>query len=183
MRVLCINYRLSYTPNLFFLAILNKVKIKKPLLLFVSILLSQLAGVIGSLATTSAISTWYVTLTKPVFNPPNWIFGPVWITLYTLMGIALYLIWSKDRKIPQVKTAINLFLVHLVVNSAWSIVFFGLKNLGLALVVILVLWLMIVVLIKLFSKLSLWASRLLWPYLLWVSFATLLNFSLWQLNM
>lgn len=158
------------------------MKIKKPLLLVASILLSQLAGIIGSLATASAISTWYVTLVKPDFNPPNWIFGPVWITLYTLMGIALYLVWSKGNQIPQVKTATSIFLLHLVVNSAWSIAFFGLKNLGLALAIIIVLWLMIVLLIRLFSKLNIWASRLLWPYLLWVSFATLLNFSLWQLN-
>ncbi len=157
------------------------MKIKKLNLLIISILLSQAAGGIGSIATASAIPNWYTTLNKPFFNPPNWLFGPVWLTLYTMMGIALYLIW---RKKPTQKTnfAKNLFLSHLVVNTLWSLVFFGLKNLGLALVVITALWLMIAWLIKLFCPIDKRASWLLLPYLLWVTFASLLNYAIWRLN-
>lgn len=158
------------------------MKIKRPLLLVFTILISQSAGLIGSVATSPSIPTWYASLAKPSFNPPNWLFGPVWIILYTLMGIALYLVWVKGYKKKNIKYAVNLFLIHLVVNSLWSIVFFGLHNLGLALVIIIGLWLMIAYLIKLFYKIDKWAAYLLFPYLLWVSFATLLNFSIWQLN-
>lgn len=158
------------------------MKIKKPLLLVLSILLSQLAGAIGSFFTTSAISGWYVTLAKPSFNPPNWLFGPVWITLYTLMGIALYLVWRKGMNVQKVSFAVKLFLIHLVFNSLWSIVFFGMKNLSLAFGVIVILWSMIAYLIKLFSEIDKRASYLLIPYLLWVSFASALNFAIWQLN-
>lgn len=157
------------------------MKIKKLNLLIISILLSQAAGGIGSLATASAIPNWYTTLNKPFFNPPNWLFGPVWLILYTMMGIALYLIW---RKKPTKKTnfARNLFFVHLLINALWSLVFFGLKNLGLALVVITTLWLMIAWLIKLFCPIDKRASWLIFPYLLWVTFASLLNYAIWRLN-
>lgn len=157
------------------------MKIKKPALLVSSILLSQAAGIIGSLATTPAIPTWYATLNKPFFNPPNWLFGPVWLTLYTMMGIALYLIWRK-KPTQKTKFARNLFLVHLGVNTLWSLVFFGLKNLSLASVVIVLLWLMIATLIKLFCPIDKRATWLLFPYLLWVTFASLLNYSIWKLN-
>ena len=158
------------------------MKIKKPALLIFSILLSQLAGIIGSLATTPAIPGWYAHLNKPFFNPPNWIFGPVWISLYTLMGISLYLIWIKNGKKKKYSNIIAFFLTHLVFNSLWSIIFFGMKNLGLAFLVILILWTMIFTLIKKFKKINKIAAYLLFPYLAWVSFATLLNFAIWQLN-
>ena len=158
------------------------MKIKEPALLIFSILISQLAGIIGSLATTPAIPEWYVHLNKPFFNPPNWIFGPVWITLYTLMGISLYLIWIKNGKKKKHNTIIAFFLTHLVFNSLWSIIFFGLKNLGLAFLLILILWAMIFTLINKFKEINKTAAYLLFPYLAWVSFATLLNFAIWQLN-
>jgi len=158
------------------------MKIKNPLLLIVSIAISNLSGFIGAFATTSSVSTWYVELVKPFFNPPSWIFGPVWTILYTLMGIALYLIWSKGYNKKNIKSAVNLFLVHLVFNTLWSIIFFGQKNLGLAFVVITILWLMIACLIKLFYKLEKKAAYLLLPYIAWVSFASLLNLSIWWLN-
>jgi benzodiazapine receptor len=158
------------------------MKIKKPALLFFSILISQLAGFIGSFATASSVSTWYVTLNKPVFNPPSFVFAPVWLTLYTLMGISLYLIWRKGYKKKKVKKLVQFFLLHLVFNTLWSIVFFGLQNLLGALVVIIILWMMIAYLIKSFYQINKTASYLLIPYLLWVSFASLLNFSLWWLN-
>lgn len=159
------------------------MQIKKQKLLILSIFLSQLAGFIGAFATSPAIPSWYAQLTKPIFNPPSWIFGPVWTTLYTLMGIALYLIWSKGYRNKKIKEAVQLFLIHLVFNSLWSIVFFGLKNLGMAFVIIIVLWTMIACLIQKFWKIDKRASYLLFPYLAWVSFASLLNFAIWLLNM
>lgn len=158
------------------------MKIKKPALLVFSILISQLAGIIGSLTTMPAITGWYANLNKPFFNPPNWIFGPVWITLYTLMGISLYLVWIKNGKKKKHSNIIAFFLTHLVFNSLWSIVFFGLKNTSLALIIILILWTMIFTLIKKFKEINKSSAYLLFPYLAWVTFATLLNFAIWQLN-
>lgn len=161
------------------------MKLKKPLLLIGSIVISQLAGIIGSVATVSSVSTWYLTLNKPFFNPPSWVFGPVWTILYTLMGIAFYLVLlkrDKKKKPKNLKYSINLYLVHLVFNTLWSLIFFGAKNPGLAFVVIVVLWGMIACLIKNFYKINKWSAYLLVPYLLWVSFASLLNFSIFILN-
>jgi len=150
--------------------------------LIIFILISQLAGVIGSIFTASAIPTWYAVLNKPSFNPPGWIFGPVWIILYTLMGIASYLIWKKRAKGKLPQMALILFFVHLAFNALWSIIFFGLHNLMWAFFEIIILWLMIVVLNVLFYKIDKRATYLLIPYLLWVSFAAFLNFSIWMLN-
>jgi translocator protein len=158
------------------------MKIKKPSLLIFSILISNLAGFIGAFATTPAIPNWYAGLVKPSFNPPNQIFGPVWTVLYTMMGISLYLVLSKGFKKKKIKKAANFFFVHLIFNSLWSIIFFGMQNLSLALMVIIILWLMIVYLINIFWKIDRKASYLLVPYVLWVSFATLLNYSIWILN-
>ncbi len=146
------------------------------------ILLCQLAGVLGSFFTLDSILTWYATLNKPSFNPPNWIFGPVWTTLYTMMGISLYLIGQKGLKNKKVKFAFWLFLVHLAVNTLWSIIFFGLQNLSLALVVIIILWILIIWTIYLFYKLNTIAAYLLIPYAFWVSFATILNYFILKLN-
>ena len=158
------------------------MKIRKSFLLIGSILISNLAGFIGAFATTSSVTTWYPDLIKPSFNPPSWIFGPVWTTLYILMGFSLYWVLLKGYKKKNIKNAVNLFLIHLVFNSLWSIVFFGLQNLAVAFVVIVVLWTMIVCLIKKFWKINRIASYLLFPYLAWVSFASLLNLSIWLLN-
>jgi len=141
-----------------------------------------MAGVVGSVATVSAIPTWYMGLTKPSFNPPNYLFGPVWIILYTLMGIAWYLIWVKGTKKREVLFAVKFFGVHLVINALWSLIFFGLKDVGMALIVIVVLWGMIGYLIRLFYKIEKNAAYLLLPYWAWVSFATLLNLSIFWLN-
>ncbi len=156
--------------------------------LIASIAVSQFAGLIGSIFTFSSIQDWYIFLNKPFFSPPNWIFGPVWTTLYTLMGIALYLNWIKlsDKKFAKqsnyIKNSVVLFLVHLVVNSVWSIIFFSFQDLLGALVVVVILWSMILWMIVRFRKTDRWSSYLLYPYLAWVSFATLLNISLWLLN-
>lgn len=150
--------------------------------LLTSIGLSLGAGLIGSVFTISAIPNWYSTLNKPFFNPPNYLFGPVWTTLYITMGIALYLVWVKGLQKKAVGFAFNFFMIHLVVNALWSIVFFGLHEILVSLLIILVLLVMILVLIKLFLKIDKNASYLLLPYLAWVSFATILNFSIWILN-
>lgn len=147
-----------------------------------SIVVCEGAGLIGSLATFPSIPTWYASLEKPAFNPPNWLFGPVWATLYALMGIAAFLVWRQGIRKREVKIALGIFLVQLVLNSLWSIVFFGLNSLLGGLVVILPLWVAILLSIVTFYRISKTAGVLLIPYILWVSFATVLNFSLWQLN-
>ncbi|NIM89956.1 MAG: tryptophan-rich sensory protein [Candidatus Aminicenantes bacterium] len=147
-----------------------------------SIIICQLAGFIGSLFTTPAIRTWYKTLTKPAFTPPNFIFSPVWITLFLLMGISLFLVWQKKHKDREVKIALLFFTAQLILNTFWSILFFGLKSPLWAFIEIVILWLAILVTIIKFFKVSKPAGYLLLPYILWVSFAAFLNFSLWRLN-
>lgn len=146
------------------------------------ILFSQAAGIIGSVFTSKAIPTWYAGLTKPGFNPPSWLFGPVWILLYALMGIASFLVFEKRAQFPLAKPALAVFFIHLGLNALWSILFFGLKNPGLAFFEIIVLWAAILVLIFLFYRIDRPAAYLLIPYLAWVSFALVLNFSIWRLN-
>jgi tryptophan-rich sensory protein len=141
-----------------------------------------LAGFVGSFFTSPVISTWYATLAKPSFNPPGWIFGPVWITLYLLMGVSVYLIWQELDKNKKAKTALWLFWVHLLFNSVWSILFFGLQSPAWAFVDIIILLVMILTLVVLFFRINRWAAWLLVPYLLWVSFATVLNYFIWMLN-
>lgn len=148
--------------------------------LFLSLLLPQLSGIIGSFFTIQAIPDWYMKLNKPWFSLPNWVFGPVWLVLYTFMGIALYLNWIK--KSQQSKVNVRLFFIHLFFNFIWTPVFFGMKNLELALVIIIILWCLIIKLIIDFNKMNKISSILLIPYLLWVTFATVLNFSLMLLN-
>lgn len=140
------------------------------------VLLCESAGVIGSFFTFQSVSTWYPTLTKPFFNPPAFIFGPVWTTLYVLMGVSLYLVWGKK------KTKLKWFWKQLFLNALWSIAFFGLKSPILGLLVILLLEVSIILTIKSFSRVNKTAAYLLYPYLFWVSFATLLNLSIVALN-
>ena len=150
------------------------------LLLF--IVLSQSAGLLGSLFTFSAIPTWYATLDKPFFNPPNYLFGPVWTTLYTLMGISAYLIYRRYQFGKKAKLFWQVYWAQLILNSLWSILFFGFKNLGLALIEIGALWYFIIRTIQESSKLNKAASYLLYPYIAWVSFAALLNLAIYLLN-
>ena len=158
------------------------MKIMDILKLSASIILCQLAGWIGSLATIPSIPTWYETLKKPSFTPPNWIFSPVWVSLYAIMGISLFLVWRNPDK-PKVKTALIFFFVQLLFNILWSVSFFGLHSPLLGLMDIILLWVAILLTIKNFFNVSKIAGLLLLPYLLWVSFAVLLNFSLWLLNL
>ena len=150
--------------------------------LIISIVICQLAGVIGSFFTMEAIPTWYQTLAKPSFNPPSWLFGPVWIFLYLLMGIALFLIWKEDIKNKEVKSAFTLFMIQLVFNASWSIVFFGMRSTAGGLIVIIILWILILITMLKFFKISKTAGMLMVPYLLWVTFASILNYSIFSLN-
>jgi benzodiazapine receptor len=150
--------------------------------LIISLFLPQFAGVIGALSTAPVIPTWYASLQKPPLNPPGWVFSPVWIALYTLMGFSFYLIWQTRPFTRQVQVALILFTTHLIFNSLWSIIFFGLRNPGLAFAEILLLLVLIAILIFKFWPLNRTASLFLAPYFLWTSFATYLNFSVWQLN-
>jgi benzodiazapine receptor len=159
----------------------EKMKIIDILKLVASIILCQLAGFLGSLFTTPAIPTWYQTLNKPFFTPPNWIFSPVWISLFILMGISLFFVWRRSDH-PQFKPALIFFFAQLILNILWSAAFFGLRSPLLGLIDIVLLWIAILLTTQHFLKVSRMAGFLLLPYLLWVSFATLLNFFLWILN-
>lgn len=150
--------------------------------LLVSITLPLLAGFIGSIFTTSSIPVWYVGLTKPMLTPPAWVFAPVWTTLYILMGFAAYLVWLKGWNEKGVRAALGVYMLQLVLNTLWSVVFFGLRNPGAALIEMVFLWVSIVATIVLFAKISKPAAWILSPYILWVSFAAYLNYSIWALN-
>ena len=150
--------------------------------LLISVLACQCAGFIGSIFTTPSIPTWYATLQKPTFTPPNWLFAPAWITLYLLMGISAFIIWRRGVDNRGVREALIVFLIQLILNSLWSVVFFGLKSPLYGVVVIIVLWIAILFTILKFFKLSTVAGGLLLPYILWVSFAAALNISVWVLN-
>lgn len=156
-------------------------KVNWPRLIF-AIVLCEAAGIIGSVFTFSAIPTWYASLIKPSFNPPSWVFGPVWTILYLLMGISLYLIISKGLKKKEVKAAVNLFVWQLIANSLWSIIFFGMKNVQLALIEIIVLLVLVFTTIQKFYMINRVAAYLLVPYFLWGSFATFLTYCIWILN-
>jgi benzodiazapine receptor len=152
----------------------NKIKV------VISIAVCQLAGAIGSVFTYSSVTTWYPTLAKPDFSPPTWIFAPVWITLYFLMGISLYLIWINRAK--DNGKAFILFAIQLMLNVLWSFMFFGLKSPLYGLIDILVLLVAIILTVYVSYKISVVAAILLIPYLVWVSFATILNYNIFLLN-
>ncbi len=150
--------------------------------LLISILLCQLAGVIGGLFTRYSMPLWYESLKKPFFNPPDRIFGPVWIILYTMMGIAAYTVWRKGLRTPGVRSALAIFVLQLSLNSLWPVVFFGGRSIGGGMIVIVFLWLAIVWTMAVFFNISKPAFFLLTPYILWISFALLLNSALLMLN-
>jgi tryptophan-rich sensory protein len=173
--------------------------------LLTSIIICELAGVLGSIFTIPKIGAWYKTLNKPNFNPPNWIFGPVWTTLFLLMGVSLYLVWikkwePKNKIFSSGKKAWNawsekffsgeweklniilIFVFQLILNILWSVIFFGMQSPGAAFFVLLMLWFAILYTIINFYRVSKIAAYLLLPYILWVSFAGILNCFLWILN-
>ncbi|HPT19644.1 MAG TPA: tryptophan-rich sensory protein [Methanothrix sp.] len=155
--------------------------------LILCIAVCQMAGIVGSIFTAESVTTWYITLEKPGFAPPGWVISAVWISLYTLMGVSLFLIWRQDwgsdrEKEGNKRIAIAAFALQLLVNAAWSWAFFGLQSPPAGFATIIILWLLILFTARLFWPISRPAAWLLLPYILWVSFAAFLNFSLWRLN-
>lgn len=148
----------------------------------IAVTVPLVVGGLSGFATSRGVETWYPTLVKPSFNPPSWVFGPVWTMLYLMMGIAAFLVWRKGLETAGVQGALSLFVVQLALNGLWSILFFGLQSPGWALAEIVVLWLAIVATLVAFWRLTAAAGWLLAPYLAWVSFAAVLNGSIWVLN-
>ena len=155
----------------------------KPLAKLVVIILLCLAtGYLGSLFTRQSIPNWYADLQKPSFNPPDWIFAPVWTILYLMMAVSAFIILSKDLNNSKVKIAFIVFLIQLLLNGLWTPIFFGAHLIFVALIEIIILWLSIILTIVLFWKVSIPAALLLLPYILWVTFAAVLNAAIWLLN-
>lgn len=148
----------------------------------VMVVVTLLIGGSAGFATTDAIRTWYVTLEKPFFNPPNWIFGPVWTLLFVLMGYAAGVVWSSDAPATAKRRALAVYAIQLALNFSWSILFFALKKPLFALVDIVLLLGAIVWCMQLFRPIEARAAHLLWPYLVWVSFAVILNGAIVALN-
>ena len=155
---------------------------KRIIYIAISVAVCLLIGFLSGFATQSSVNEWYTTLNKPSFTPPNELFAPVWTVLYVLMGVAAVVVWSKGYHHIWVKTALYHFVFQLLFNALWSIVFFGLKNPLLGLLVILVLLTLIMLTIKWFKVVSKAAAILMIPYLLWVCFAAVLNYKVWELN-
>lgn len=147
--------------------------------LIICVAICEIAGILGSLFNLKSIPKWYSKQKKPIFNPPNWIFGPVWTALYFLMGLSLYFVWVSGK---DVSLQLIFFSFQLILNVAWSAIFFGMKKPSFAFIEIILLWISIIINIVVFYSISNISSYLLIPYLLWVSFAAVLNFSIWNLN-
>jgi translocator protein len=141
-----------------------------------------LAGVLGGQVTAQSVTDWYPLIVKPSWNPPSWVFAPMWTALYVLMAVAAWLVWRRNARHPRVRLAIILFFVQLFLNALWSFVFFGAHEIGLAALNIAALWLVLAATIWAFFLVSTWAGALMLPYLAWVSFAGALNFAIWRLN-
>lgn len=150
--------------------------------LLLAIAVPLVAGAVGGFATSSSLMDWYPTLAKPTWNPPNWVFGPVWTVLYILMGIAAWRVWRVGWTRPEVRVALSLFGIQLVFNLMWSVIFFGLRLPGWALIEIALAWLLILGTLITFYRLDRGAGLILIPYQLWVTFATALNAAIWWLN-
>lgn len=156
----------------------------RPILaLALTILTVEIIGASGAIFTAQGLSVWYGTLQRPALAPPNWVFGPVWTILFALIGVALWLVWRQANSSPTaVRLAVGVFAIHFAFNLGWSAVFFGMQEIGLGLVVIIALWMLIMVTMWAFNRADRRAALLLVPYLLWVSFATYLNYQFWVLN-
>jgi tryptophan-rich sensory protein len=150
--------------------------------LIIAIAIPLLVGGTSGFFTASGVESWYQTINKPSWNPPSWIFGPVWTTLYVMMGISLFLVWKDDAGSGYKKIAIALFVAQLALNFFWSFIFFDQHQIGWALVEIIVLWFFILLTIFAFAKVYKMAAWLLVPYISWVSFASILNYTIWKLN-
>jgi len=150
--------------------------------LIIAIIIPVAVGAVSGFFTSSEIPGWYQTINKPTWNPPSWLFGPVWTTLYVMMGIALFLVWKSDASQSVKKTAIILFAAQLLLNFFWSFIFFNQHQIGWAVVEIITMWIFILLTIFAFAPISKIAAWLLVPYISWVSFATILNYTIWKLN-
>ena len=150
--------------------------------LAISIALPLTVGAVAGLFTRPEIDNWYKTIEKPEWQPPNWVFGPVWTLLYIMMGIALYLVWLSDAPVQKKRTAITLWVIQLVFNFFWSYIFFRKHQLDWALGEIIVLWVFILLTIFSFARINKLAAWLLVPYISWVSFASILTYTIYQLN-
>lgn len=162
---------------------MKNLKLQSAVKIAAALIFAQLAGAIGALFTTpqTGVGTWYSVLDKPSFNPPSWVFGPVWTTLFLLMGYASYLIWETKKSTIR-KWAIALYIVQLVLNTLWSVLFFGLHSPGVAVIEIVFLEAAIIACTVLFYKIKPLAAYLMLPYILWVAFASFLNFTIWLIN-
>ena len=149
--------------------------------LLLSVAITLIAGISGSFFTGPAVNTWYLVINKPSWNPPSWLFAPVWTSLFVMMGVALYLVWSTKMS-QKVRQAIQIFAIQLILNVLWSVFFFGMGNFWLAFGEIIVLWLAIALTMVDFYKVNKTAGWLLLPYIMWVSFASYLNFTIAFLN-
>lgn len=150
--------------------------------LVIAIAVCEFAGFIGSIFTSSSVGSWYATVIRPEFAPPNWVFAPVWTALFALMGIAAFLVWKNGLGQKRVRIALSIFGLQLALNVVWSLIFFGLRSPGYAFLEIIVLWLAILATMVSFYRVRKAAAYILLPYLLWVSFAVYLNYAIWQLN-
>lgn len=150
--------------------------------LIIAIAIPLIIGLSGGAFTAAEIPNWYAKLNKPTWQPPNWLFGPVWTTLYVLMGIALYLVWKSGAVQSTKQMAFILFAIQLMLNFFWSIIFFNQHQIGWAMAEIIALWVFILLTIFSFSKINNTAAWLLVPYISWVSFASILNYTIWKLN-
>ncbi|MHA4896465.1 TspO/MBR family protein [Pedobacter sp. PWIIR3] len=150
--------------------------------LIINLIIPLSFGVIGALLTQVSVKTWYLTINKPSFNPPNWIFGPVWTTLYILMGISAYLVWQKRKQITHLPRLIAIYLIQLVLNLLWSFLFFYAHEIGAAFYEIIALLIAIIITARVFYKVDSTAGLLFIPYIAWVSFATVLTYTIFKLN-
>ena len=147
----------------------------------ICIALPLIVGSVSGIATSGNITTWYATLNKPAFNPPNYLFGPVWTALYLIMGISLFMIWRSPPGDAR-NYALAIFVIQLVLNFGWSFIFFHFKQVGWAFFEIILVWISVLAMIIIFHRINKTAAFLQVPYLLWVSFASVLNGSVWWLN-
>ena len=150
--------------------------------LAISLAAAFAVALIGGLATRSSVTTWYATLQKPAFAPPNWLFGPAWTVLYILMAVAAWVVWKQGLAVPGIKLALAVYLVQLVLNGAWSGLFFGLRSPLAGFVGVIALWLAILATTVLFFRVSPTAGYLMLPYIAWVTFASALNAAILKLN-
>ena len=150
--------------------------------LIISFIVTFTAVALGSYFTSPSINTWYASLNKPFFNPPNWVFGPMWTLLYILMAVALYLVWKKEAESREKLKAVILYTIQLTLNALWSVIFFGMREPTIALAEIVFLGIAVILTAQSFKKISVGASRLLIPYIIWIGFAAILNLSIVVLN-